>query len=50
MFKIALEAQGESRHAMIEALKDALSAVEAGEDEAEGYRLAEYSFQITEEE
>ena len=50
MFKIILEAQGENRHAMIESLKDALDAVESGEDEAGGYMFAEYSFTITETE
>lgn len=49
MFVVKMEAQGKTREEMIESVEDALSALKAGENEAGGYRLAEYSFQVTEE-
>ena len=47
MVKLTLEAQGENRQDMIEALQDVLTAIQLGENEAGGYRLAAYSFLIT---
>lgn len=47
---ITLEAQGENRESLIEALENAIRAIKLGENEAGGYRQADYSFVVTGEE